>query len=271
MRGEPIFTRGFRRLLDIILSLLGIGVALGSSVEGDLAYSVALAAVGAAAGTPLPLTVAGSVPVALLAEAGLPPGEAHLLVALLRAARAGGVMLLVSREASGLGLVLDRALLQAGLLAFVTLLGGAWALYLSEAPAGGVESFWDALWLALVTMTTVGYGDVVPATPHGRLVAVLIMLVGIGIFTFFLSSMAVGLSTLVLSGEASLPPTERKKRAIIDMIRHLEDLSSQEFEAMVNDLRMLYLLATADRRELLRLDLSPQALGLPESGAESTA
>ena len=41
----------------------------------------------------------------------------------------------------------------------------------------------DSLWWAVQTVTTVGYGDLVPASVAGRLVAALVMLVGIGFLT----------------------------------------------------------------------------------------
>jgi voltage-gated potassium channel len=40
----------------------------------------------------------------------------------------------------------------------------------------------DALWWGVVTLTTVGYGDVYPVTPEGRLAAGALMLLGIGLF-----------------------------------------------------------------------------------------
>ncbi|WP_225743388.1 potassium channel family protein [Marinilactibacillus sp. Marseille-P9653] len=43
-------------------------------------------------------------------------------------------------------------------------------------------SFIDALWWAFVTSTTVGYGDISPTTPFGRLAAMMLMLTGIGLF-----------------------------------------------------------------------------------------
>ena len=42
------------------------------------------------------------------------------------------------------------------------------------------KSFSDSLWWALVTVTTVGYGDIVPTSIFGKWLAVLLMLVGIG-------------------------------------------------------------------------------------------
>jgi voltage-gated potassium channel len=45
-----------------------------------------------------------------------------------------------------------------------------------------VSSPLDALWWGVVTLTTVGYGDVYPVTPEGRLAAAILMLLGIGLF-----------------------------------------------------------------------------------------
>ncbi len=42
------------------------------------------------------------------------------------------------------------------------------------------QSFYDALWWSIVTCTTVGYGDISPSTATGRIVAVILMLFGIG-------------------------------------------------------------------------------------------
>jgi voltage-gated potassium channel len=48
----------------------------------------------------------------------------------------------------------------------------------------------DAIWWAMVTITTVGYGDKVPTTELGRLYAVALMIVGIGLFSVFTSYLA---------------------------------------------------------------------------------
>ena len=65
----------------------------------------------------------------------------------------------------------------------VVVLGGGTALWLLEQghPSGSLRSWGDALWWALSTMTTVGYGDFVPVTTAGRLVAALVMVVGVAV------------------------------------------------------------------------------------------
>jgi voltage-gated potassium channel len=45
-----------------------------------------------------------------------------------------------------------------------------------------ITSFADALWWALVTVSTVGYGDIAPVTPEGRAVAAVLIVVGVGLF-----------------------------------------------------------------------------------------
>ena len=44
-----------------------------------------------------------------------------------------------------------------------------------------VKSFSDGLWWALVTITTVGYGDITPMTSIGRFVASALMFLGLGL------------------------------------------------------------------------------------------
>jgi voltage-gated potassium channel len=49
-----------------------------------------------------------------------------------------------------------------------------------------------ALWWAVVTLTTTGYGDAVPVTPAGRMVAALVMISGLGVFGLWTGILATG-------------------------------------------------------------------------------
>jgi voltage-gated potassium channel len=74
----------------------------------------------------------------------------------------------------------------AALLAFMTLLGGGTAF----AAAEHRESEWDGIWWAVETMTTVGYGDVVPTTVAGRVIGIVVMIVGVGFGTLLVGAIA---------------------------------------------------------------------------------
>lgn len=45
------------------------------------------------------------------------------------------------------------------------------------------KTFADALWWSIVTTTTVGYGDISPATPAGRIIAIVLMIFGISLIS----------------------------------------------------------------------------------------
>ena len=69
-------------------------------------------------------------------------------------------------------------------------------------------SFFDSLWWAVVTVTTVGYGDIAPASPMGRLLAVALMLCGLGL----LSTLAAAISAYFVGSETDKDLSEIKNR-----------------------------------------------------------
>jgi voltage-gated potassium channel len=73
-----------------------------------------------------------------------------------------------------------------------TIFLGAWLVLLFEEQAKGsnIHDYPDALWWAIVTVTTVGYGDRFPITEGGRIVAVVLMLVGIGLIGVLTATVA---------------------------------------------------------------------------------
>jgi len=73
-----------------------------------------------------------------------------------------------------------------------TLFAGAWLVLLFEENARGtnIHNYPAALWWAIVTVTTVGYGDRFPVTGGGRTVAVILMLVGIGLIGVITATVA---------------------------------------------------------------------------------
>lgn len=75
-------------------------------------------------------------------------------------------------------------------LGFVVFIGST-AIYLFEKPAnhGQVSHLFDAVYFTIVTVSTVGYGDITPHTTGGRLVAMALILSGLGVFSFLTSIM----------------------------------------------------------------------------------
>jgi voltage-gated potassium channel len=73
-----------------------------------------------------------------------------------------------------------------------TLFIGAWLVLIFEENAKGsnIHSYPDALWWAVVTVTTVGYGDRYPVTEGGRTVATILMLLGIGLIGVLTATVA---------------------------------------------------------------------------------
>jgi voltage-gated potassium channel len=58
-------------------------------------------------------------------------------------------------------------------------------LIVENAPESNIKTAEDALWWAMVTVTTVGYGDKFPVTTDGRIIAVVLMISGVGLFGVF--------------------------------------------------------------------------------------
>jgi voltage-gated potassium channel len=76
--------------------------------------------------------------------------------------------------------------------AVATLVLGAWLVLLFDENAKGsnIHNYPDALWWAIVTVTTVGYGDRYPVSAGGRVVATTLMLVGIGLIGVLTATVA---------------------------------------------------------------------------------
>jgi voltage-gated potassium channel len=86
----------------------------------------------------------------------------------------------------------SRALTYIGGVAVMGICLGSLAVLQAErgAPGATITSFGDALWWAMETVTTVGYGDMYPVTTTGRVIAVALMLVGIAVIGVITASIA---------------------------------------------------------------------------------
>jgi voltage-gated potassium channel len=89
--------------------------------------------------------------------------------------------------------VLHRLMTPAGLrdaAVLTTLVVLAGGVAFSEVETGQHLSTWDGVWWAMSTITTVGYGDVTPVTTAGRIIAIVVMVAGIGFVALLTASIA---------------------------------------------------------------------------------
>jgi len=100
---------------------------------------------------------------------------------------------------------------------------GATGIYITENNKT-IHSFGDAVWWAFVTTTTVGYGDISPSTPIGRIIEGVLMIVGIG----FLSLLTGTISTFFID-------KKRKLHLIQDaeQILNLCDMSKENYNEVL--------------------------------------
>lgn len=86
-------------------------------------------------------------------------------------------------------------------------------------------TFPDAIWWSFVTTTTVGYGDIAPQTNPGRIVAILLMLVGIGL----IGSLTSSITTFFLTSKEKKEPSSER----VDLVYKMYQELSQEEQEML--------------------------------------
>jgi voltage-gated potassium channel len=118
--------------------------------------------------------------------------------------------------------------------------GGAIGLYLVEGnvPESKVTNLGDAFWWAIVTVTTVGYGDIYPITTEGKIIASVLMVFGIAILGILISTL--GASFIESRLKPKLTLEEESKKAINEKISKLELLGNDEYSSLIFSINTLY-------------------------------
>jgi len=89
-------------------------------------------------------------------------------------------------------------------IALVVVFSASIAVLEFERVDGNIKTAEDAMWWAMTTITTVGYGDRYPVTTEGRIVAVALMVVGVGLF----GTLSGAAASWFMQPASAAPPSE---------------------------------------------------------------
>lgn len=115
-------------------------------------------------------------------------------------------------------------------ITLITLVIGTFGIHFAEGLTLG-----NAVWWSFVTITTVGYGDISPASPIGRLIAGFLMLIGIG----FLSMLTSTIATFFLKKSSKASYKNEVIESIKSNLDNFDDLSKEDIENICNVLKSL--------------------------------
>ena len=132
-------------------------------------------------------------------------------------------------------------------LAFVALLASLAMFLIERGHESGFDSFGDTLWWVVVTVSTVGYGDIAPATGLGRVVGAVVVIVGPIVFASGLGTVSFriydewrkvknGMSQVTFKGHLILAGWTQRGPDIIAELRSTDEFSKVAIVVIDNEL-----------------------------------
>ncbi len=108
------------------------------------------------------------------------------------------------------------------------LLAATFFYHLEKETNPTIHGFLDALWWAVTTVTTVGYGDVLPHTPGGRVLGMATMIFGSALFCSFTALFATSIMTpQIQEMEKELKGVEKEGEDLQKVIVRLEKMLAE--------------------------------------------
>lgn len=128
---------------------------------------------------------------------------------------------------------------------FLIMTWGAISNYILEKGENpNINSLVDSIWWSIVTVSTVGYGDISPVTIGGRIIASILMLVGIGLIGSITGSMAIYFSNIEQTVDPEDDPLVNNEDDLDTYIRKqlkkIDKLNEDEFDHLLKSINVLY-------------------------------
>ena len=120
---------------------------------------------------------------------------------------------------------------------FVLCAGMASFYYFEEPVNPDVNTWLDTLWWGIATVTTVGYGDITPITPQGRITGLILILLGVAFFISFTAlfvSVLFNQTTEEITAERRFS-TQERKQILSQLTQMSEKIESIEKKLSTSD------------------------------------
>jgi len=120
-----------------------------------------------------------------------------------------------------------------------TIVIGSFVIFSVESPHPNsqINSMLDAVWWTVATVTTVGYGDIVPVTDAGKIVAIFYMFFGIGVLAIFLSVVGTQFYNRRFHNEDEISHAQKLILERMDDIEKNQENLQKEFKNLIDELK----------------------------------
>lgn len=94
--------------------------------------------------------------------------------------------------------------------------------------ACNIKNLWDGVWWTICTMTTVGYGDKFPITDGGRIMALILMLSGIGLYGSIIGYFSTYFTDKEKNNNNNVDTIEELSKQIADLKQIVEKINTEK-------------------------------------------